>query len=89
MAWARISRSTVQCATARPLRRSAAVILGRPYLDSGVGFPSASVRRPSIACTTTASVTVRAASTRFGAFQARYVLAATATPCSRRTWQIV
>src|SRR5665647_1327752 len=53
MPWSRISRSTVQCATTRPPRRSRAVILRRPYRLSEVAFPCASVRRPRIVSTTT------------------------------------
>ena len=67
----RMSRSTVQYATCRLRRRSRAVILRRPYRLSGVCRPSELVRASSSASVMTASVTVRAATDRPGAFQAR------------------
>jgi len=71
MASSPINRSTVQCATDRPCRRSSTVILGRPYSDSGIASPLALVRAMISASTMTTSDTVRATSTRVGVSQAR------------------
>ena len=71
-----MARSTVHRATVgRPLRRSSAVILRRPYRLSGAAFTRPSgpvvVHTARIASITTASLWVRAAITRVGLFHAR------------------
>ena len=82
----RISRSTCRFETARPCRRSIAVIFRRPHIDSGVASPFAFTRAARIASMMTASARSRLLGR--ARFHARYVRSATGTPCSRKTLQI-